>query len=72
MINMQCPECKNRMVVDSEPMTFKINPNVIVQKVKISKCDKCGFSCVSEAEYEKIRKEVHEVKATKGAIVVIP
>lgn len=69
---MQCPECKSKMTIEFEPMNFKINPNIIVQKVKINKCKCCGFSSMSEDEYEKIRKEVHQVKATKGAIVVLP
>lgn len=68
---MKCPECKHETVLEKESMTFKFNPEVIVQDVTISRCRNCGFECVSEEEYEKVRRLVHQVKAPHGATVVI-
>jgi hypothetical protein len=58
-----CPECKHETRIDKESMTFKFNPEVIVQDITIDRCENCGFECVSEEEYEKVRKLVHQVKA---------
>lgn len=69
---MECPDCKHRMVEETEPMTFKLNPNVIVQKVKVNKCNNCGFSSVSENEYERVRKQLQGIKAPHKATVVLP
>jgi hypothetical protein len=52
-------------------MTFKVNPDVIVQNVMVHKCMACGFESVPEDEYERVRKKVHEIsKIGKGSIVV--
>lgn len=68
---VKCPISKHEMKVDYIPMTFKINPNVIVQNVKVHKCVACGFESVPEDEYERVRKKVHETsKVGKEAIVV--
>jgi len=68
---MKCPECKHETILEKEPMTFKFNPSVIVQDVVISRCTNCGFESVSEEEYEKVRKLVHQVKAPQGATIVV-
>lgn len=68
---LSCPECKHEMKTDHTTMAFKINPNIIVQDVKVDVCGRCGFEAVPEDEYEFVRKKVHEIaKVTKEAIVV--
>ena len=69
-----CPYCKKvKMKVDTKSMTFKFNPNVIVEKVKYEVCPRCGFECIPEEEYERVRKLVHSVAkiAKKAKIVVV-
>ena len=52
-------------------MTFKINPNIIIQNVMVHKCEACGFESIPEDEYERVRKKVHKIaKVAKKAIVV--
>lgn len=66
-----CPDCKGHFRTDFIPMTFKINPNIIVQDVKVHVCIKCGFESVTEDEYEVVRKRVHEIaKIGKESLVV--
>ena len=66
-----CPDCKHNMRIDFIPMTFKINPNIIVQDVKVDLCERCGFEAVPEDEYEFVRKKVHEIaRVTRDALVV--
>lgn len=68
---IKCPDCKHTMKIDYIPMSFKINPNIIVQDVKVDVCAECGFEAVPENEYELVRKRVHEIaKITKEALVV--
>ena len=68
-----CPQCKNKntTILEKEPMTFKVNPNVIVQFVEVNRCTNCGFESISEKEYEEVRKLVHEVKAPSSSTVVL-
>lgn len=68
---MECPECKGRMAEKKEEMEFKTNPKIIVEKVKVSRCGKCGFSSISEHEYERVRKKIESVRAPKTATVIL-
>jgi len=54
-----------------ETMEFEVNPNVIVENVGVSECCNCGFSSVSEEEYERVRKQLKAVKAPHGATVIM-
>jgi len=68
---VKCPLSKHKMKIDYIPMTFKINPSIIVQNVMVHKCMACGFESIPEDEYERVRKKVHEIsKVAKEAIVV--
>jgi YgiT-type zinc finger domain-containing protein len=70
---MKCPQCKHETFVEEkEPMTFRVNPNVIVQNVAVDRCTNCGFESIAEKEYERVRKMVHKVKAPHEATVVLP
>jgi len=68
---MNCPECKARMKRKREAMEFEVNPKVIVGNVGVSECCNCGFSSVSETEYERVRKQLKGVKAPHGATVIM-
>ena len=68
---MKCPECKGKMVAKKEKMAFKTNPKIIVERTKVSKCSKCGFSSISENEYERIRKKIEKVKVPQEATVIL-
>jgi len=68
---MKCPECRGKMVAKKEKVTFKTNPKVVVEKVKVRKCGNCGFSSISEHEYERIRKKIEGIKAPQAAIVIL-
>jgi YgiT-type zinc finger domain-containing protein len=68
---MRCPECRGRMAEKKEEMEFKANPKIIVEKVKVSRCSKCGFSSISEHEYERVRKKIEGIKAPKTATVIL-
>lgn len=53
---MNCPECKAHMRKKRETMEFEANPKVVVENVGVSECCNCGFSSVSETEYERVRE----------------
>ena len=68
---VRCPISKHKMKIGYIPMTFEINPNIIVQNVKVHKCVACGFESIPGDEYERVRKKVHRIaKVAKDAIVV--
>lgn len=68
----KCPYCKMKMKIDKKPMSFKFSPNIIVQEVLFESCPKCSFECVSEEEYERVRKLVHSFTgASKKAKVIV-
>lgn len=68
----QCPYCKTKMKFETRSMTFKTNPNVIVEEVKYTICGRCGFESIPEDEYERVRKKLHSVsKISKDAKIVI-
>jgi len=68
---MRCPECNKKMKEEKEAIALKTNPNVLVKKVKVSVCESCGFSSVSENEYERVRKEVEKIKVPHKATVIL-
>ena len=68
---LKCPQCKNEFKIDYMPMTFKINPNIIVQDVKVHICSRCGFESIPEDEYEFVRKKVHEIAKIKTEAIVV-
>jgi len=68
---VKCPNCDINMKTDTIPMTFKVNPNVIVQSVEHHTCPKCGFDLVTGKEYERVRKLVHGASKIKAKIVVL-
>jgi len=67
-----CPNCDLKMKKDIMSMTFKINPNVIVQSVEHHVCPRCGFDTVTGKEYERVRKLVHDASKIHAKIVVLP
>jgi len=69
---IECPYCKAKMKQKVIPMTFKGNPDIIVENVRHNVCMKCGFESIPEKEYEIIRKKVNSViKISKEAKTVI-
>ena len=68
---MKCPECDSAMRKRREAMQFEVNPKVIVEKVGVDECCNCGFSSVSGKEYERVRKQLKDVKAPHGATVIM-
>lgn len=68
---MRCPECDSKMKKRKEAMEFEVSPKVIVEKVGVDECCNCGFSSVSEKEYERVRKQLKAVKAPHGATVIM-
>lgn len=59
------------MKMEYRPMTFTINPNIIVQDVKTNVCGRCGMDSVSQDEYELVRKKVHRVAKVGGNSLVV-
>ena len=68
---MECPECNEKMKKEKEAMALETNPNVIVKEVNTSVCKGCGFSSISENEYERVRKEIDKIKAPKEATIIL-
>lgn len=68
---MRCPECNKKTHKETEALVLKTNPDVIVKKVKVDICKSCGFSSISEDEYERVRKEIGKVKAPDKATVIL-
>jgi uncharacterized protein with PIN domain len=66
-----CPYCKTPMVENSMPMSFRINPNIIVKHVKIHECGSCGFDSVPEDEYERVRLNVQNAAKVKDQALIV-
>ena len=68
---MRCPKCDSKMKKRKEAMEFEVSPKVIVENIGVDECCNCGFSSVSEKEYERVRKQLKAVKAPHGATVIM-
>ena len=65
------PQCKSQMTETTMPMSFKINPDIIVKHVKVHECGRCGFDSIPEDEYERVREKVHNAARVKDQALIV-
>lgn len=62
MKTAMCPDCNVRMKSDAKALSFKLSPTITVQNVEYEYCPKCGYECVSDKEFDRLNKLVHNIK----------
>ena len=43
-------------------MNFKLSPTITVQNVKYEYCEKCGYECISDEEFDRLNRLAHNIK----------
>lgn len=64
-----CPKCEVRMKERIVSRTYG-NPLTVENKVHVFTCPRCSFEVISEAEYEKIRKDVEQSRNIRAQVVI--